>query len=79
MNFSDVSRLEDIIVYCGIEPGLKNGTPTEEILSEIFYAKKQKNKILRAENEVKIWKTVGGRENEKIFNGDDVGVDYVLL
>ena len=42
MNFSDVSRLEDIIVCCGMEPGLKNGTPTEEILSEIFYLKKSK-------------------------------------
>ena len=43
-----------------------------------LFAKKQKNKILSDRNEVKIWKTVGGRENEKIFNGDDVGDDVVV-
>lgn len=44
-----------------------------------LFAKKQKNKILSDQNEVKIWKTVGGREIEKFFNGDDVGGDYVQL
>ena len=47
----------------------------KNIVGDFLFAKKQKYKILKEKNEVKIIKTSGGRKIEEIFNNNVIIVD----